>query len=39
MNGMQKSTVDELFEITKKGFNISVAFFEIYGGRCLDLLN
>ena len=39
MNGLQKSTVEELYELTKKNFNISVSFFEIYGGRCLDLLN
>jgi kinesin family protein 2/24 len=25
--------------LTKKNFRITVSFFEIYGGRCLDLLN
>ena len=39
MNGLQKLTVEELFELTKKNFNVTVSFFEIYGGRCLDLLN
>lgn len=28
-----------MFELTKKGYQITVSFFEIYGGRCLDLLN
>lgn len=25
--------------MAKKAFNITVCFFQIYGGRCLDLLN
>lgn len=39
MNGLQESVVKELFEAAKKKFNIAVSFYEIYGGRCLDLLN
>jgi kinesin family protein 2/24 len=27
MNGLQKLTVEELFELTKKNFNITVSFF------------
>ena len=39
MNGLQEQIVKELFEFTKKKFAVTVSFFEIYGGRCLDLLN
>ena len=39
MNGLQEQIVKELFEFTKKKFTVNVSFFEIYGGRCLDLLN
>lgn len=39
MNGLQELIVNELFELAKKGFTVSVSYFEIYGGRCLDLLN
>ena len=27
MNGLQKFTVEELYELTKKGFNVMVSFF------------
>jgi kinesin family protein 2/24 len=39
MNGLQELIVNELFELAKKGFTVTVSYFEIYGGRCLDLLN
>jgi kinesin family protein 2/24 len=39
MNGLQELIVHELFELAKKGFSVTVSNFEIYGGRCLDLLN
>lgn len=39
MNGLQELIVQELFELTKKNFTVVVSIFEIYGGRCLDLLN
>lgn len=39
MNGIQTQVVTELFDLTKKNFKVFVSFFEIYGGRCLDLLN
>lgn len=39
MNGLQELIVQELFELTKKNFTVIVSIFEIYGGRCLDLLN
>ena len=39
MNGLQEQIVKEVFEFTKKKFVVNVSFFEIYGGRCLDLLN
>ena len=38
MNGLQEQLVSEVFEIAKK-MTINVTYFEIYGGRCLDLLN
>lgn len=39
MNGLQELIVKEVFEFTKKKYTVNVSFFEIYGGRCLDLLN
>jgi len=39
MNGMQETIVHELYELAKKNFTVAVSYFEIYGGRCLDLLN
>ncbi len=39
MNQMQKYLVDELFDVLKGNYEVSVSFFEIYAGRCLDLLN
>ena len=39
MNGIQTHVVNEMYELTKKNYIVSVSFFEIYGGRCLDLLN
>ena len=38
MNGLQEELVKELFELAKKHV-LAVTYFEIYGGRCLDLLN
>ena len=35
---MQKYLVGELFNLIK-GHEVVVGFFEIYAGRCLDLLN
>lgn len=39
MNGLQVLIVQELYELAKKNCAVSVSYFEIYGGRCLDLLN
>jgi kinesin family protein 2/24 len=39
MNGLQELVVTELYQKLPKGVEVSVSFFEIYGGRCLDLLN
>jgi kinesin family protein 2/24 len=39
MNELQELIVNELFQTTGKKYALSVSFFEIYGGRCLDLLN
>lgn len=39
MNQMQKYLVQELFDVLKGNYEVSVSFFEIYAGRCLDLLN
>ena len=39
MNGLQKLIVEEMFEMLKKNYSVGISFFEIYGGRCLDLLN
>ena len=38
MNGLQEQLVSEVFEIAKK-MVINVTYFEMYGGRWLDLLN
>ena len=38
MNQLQQFLVTELFELLK-GHEVLVSFFEIYAGRCLDLLN
>ena len=38
MNGLQEQLVNELFDLVKK-YSVTVSYFEIYGGRCLDLLN
>jgi kinesin family protein 2/24 len=39
MNDLQQLIVNELYELARKGFTVTVSYFEIYGGRCLDLLN
>lgn len=39
MNGMHQSLVKQLFELNKNKCAVTISFFEIYGGRCLDLLN
>jgi len=38
MNQLQEQLVKELFELAKK-HTMTISYFEIYGGRCLDLLN
>lgn len=38
MNQLQQYMVQQLFE-SSKGLEVVVGFFEIYAGRCLDLLN
>lgn len=42
MKGLQKMVVDDLFtsaKHTKKQLTFNLSFFEIYGPKCLDLLN
>jgi kinesin family protein 2/24 len=39
MNGIQELVVQELYEMINKRYSVTVSFFEIYGGRCYDLLN
>lgn len=39
MNGLQELVVNEMFQKLGKSYQVTVSFFEIYGGRCLDLLN
>lgn len=39
MNQMQKYLVEQLFDMLNGGYEANVSFFEIYAGRCLDLLN
>ena len=39
MNALQELVVKEMFDMIKKNYTVTVSFFEIYGGRCLDLLN
>lgn len=36
---MQQFLVKELFEMLNGNYETVVSFFEIYAGRCLDLLN
>ena len=38
MNGLQQQLVKQLFELAKK-HTMTVTYFQIYGGKCLDLLN
>ena len=38
MNQLQEQLVQELFELAKK-HTMTITYFEIYGGKCLDLLN
>lgn len=39
MNGIQQLVVHEMFKVLNNSLTVCVSFFEIYGGRCLDLLN
>jgi hypothetical protein len=39
MNGIQERILNELYGMMNKKYLVAVSFFEIYGGRCLDLLN
>jgi len=39
MNGLHELVVNELYKSAGKNFSIYISFFELYGGRCLDLLN
>ena len=39
MKGLQESVVRDLNTLTKGKATFHVSFFEIYGGRCFDLLN
>lgn len=39
MNGIQELVVQELYEMINRRYVATVSFFEIYGGRCYDLLN
>ena len=39
MNQMQGYIIEELFGMVKGSCEVAVTFFEIYAGRCLDLLN
>ena len=39
MNGIQELVVKEMFDMIKNSCQVTVSYFEIYGGRCLDLLN
>lgn len=39
MNGIQEQVVNQVYEQLPKNHSVTVSFFEIYGGRCYDLLN
>lgn len=39
MNALQELVVTEMFQQINKKFSVTVSFFEIYGSKCLDLLN
>lgn len=39
MNALQELVVNEMFQQINKKFSVTVSFFEIYGSKCLDLLN
>lgn len=39
MNGLQEQVVNQVYDQLPKNHNVTVSFFEIYGGRCYDLLN
>lgn len=39
MKGIQEQTVTDLFALLPSGMKVMVSFFEIYGGKCYDLLN
>lgn len=39
MNGLHELVVSELYKNIDKTTKIFISFFELYGGRCLDLLN
>ena len=39
MKGIQEDTVKDIFEMMPEELQLTVSFFEIYGGKCYDLLN
>jgi len=39
MKALQSNIVSDLFRLAKSGFQFTMSFYEIYGGRCMDLLN
>jgi kinesin family protein 2/24 len=39
MKGIQEQTVNDLFALMPPALKVQVSFFEIYGGKCYDLLN
>ena len=39
MNGIQEQVVNQLYELLANRYSVTMSFFEIYGGRCYDLLN
>lgn len=39
MKGIQEYMVKDLFAMMAPGLKVFISFFEIYGGKCYDLLN
>ena len=39
MKGMEQYIIQDLFAKNQDRYNVFISVFEIYGGKCFDLLN